>query len=158
MDVPSFILHLGFTSNQGAFILMTGYDLFLNSAQKITNDLIKYAESGKHVNFRLLRTWQEYFAIRRRRRAIGIIIKSLTTSRRKLLDRYCKDIPGQKTDFIKLLAYKALGDTLDFYIEEHRILSDMIDEYDFYILDGNFGDFILYGGRPNNKLWDHRRS
>ena len=60
------------------------------------------------------------------------------------------------SDVNKLLAYKYLIKILDFYMEELRINKEMIYEYELYLSDGNWLDFVLDNQRTQDKLWDHR--
>jgi hypothetical protein len=67
--------------------------------QDTLKELIMHAESGEHVEFKLLSTWREYFLARAQRRSLKIVIKSLRSARTKLLKTYCKEVREGKIGF-----------------------------------------------------------
>ena len=129
----------------------------MDETQQILNELILQAESGEHLEFRFLRTWKEYRILRRSRKAMKHVIKILQHSTDSLLKAYCEDIELGTTNTSKLLAGKILDKTTQFYQQEYETLDLMLGEYEIYIVSGNLFDFVWYGGRPEKKLWDHRR-
>lgn len=121
-------------------------------------ELIERAKKEPPVPFKLIRTWREYVALRRIRRVTRSVVKSLESSRDNLFKTYCKAVITQSADVTKLLVYNTLSQTLAFYSQNLKTLTDMLDEYEMYLLAGNFTDFLFLTQRPDNKLWDHRRS
>lgn len=132
----------------------------MQTHEELVTDLVYKAESGKHRQFQLLLNWQEYRYTRKLRRSHALLVTSIDKSAKRLLKRYCKDIVAGKSDVIKLMAYYTTIKVLRYYKEELRLLTEMIDEYEAYLLSGNFMDFIgaclLFEERPKDKLWDHR--
>jgi hypothetical protein len=127
-------------------------------AKEIIRLLIERAESGEHVPFKLIQTMREYFTVRTSRRAIKSVIKTLQLNDKRIFKQYCKSTPTGNADVTKLLICNALQDAAEFYKEELKILTDMIDEYDEYLLTNinNLIGAVLFEERPVNKLWDHR--
>lgn len=124
---------------------------------KILSDLIVHAESGEHVAFQYIRSWRGYFSVYRSRRKYRTTIKSLLDIRNTAFKQYCKSIPNRDAPYKKLLLWSALDTTIAFYQEDSQILTNMLDEYEAYIFTGsNLLKSILFGFRPENKLWDHR--
>jgi len=121
-------------------------------------ELIERAKKEPPVSFKLIRTWREYVALRGIRRVTRSVVKSLESSRDNLFKTYCKAVITQSADVTKLLVYNTLSQTLAFYSQNLKTLTDMLDEYEMYLLAGNFTDFLFLTQRPDNKLWDHRRS
>lgn len=130
----------------------------MTQEQEIAKLLIERASSGEHVPFKLIQTIQECFRTRTSRRAVKRVVKSLQASQDRLFKQYCKSIPSGKADVNTLLVCGVLKKTLGFYVEEYQILTDMIDEYDEYLLTdvNNLIGSILFEERPANKQWDHR--
>ena len=126
--------------------------------QDVVIALIERAQAGEHLPFKLITNISEYFVNRTSRRAIKSVIKSLIKSRDRVFKRYCKQVANGEGDFEQLLVCNALQDTAEFYKAEIRIITDMIDEYDEYLLTSinNLIGAILFEERPENKLWDHR--
>lgn len=125
-------------------------------SQKLLTNIIDYAETGEPITFHFIRTWREYSTIRKSARRTKLLVKSLQASHNKVFKRYCKSIPDRKTSFTQLLVCNTLKSTAAFYLAEYRILQDMIEEFESYLLAGNLLDAILLGYRSENKLWDHR--
>lgn len=132
----------------------------MQTDKELENDLllflIRTTESGKHRQFQLLENWQEYTRAKQVKRTEAIVVASLQESAKKLFKKYCKAIKSGETDVIKLLAYCTTKEVLSFYEEELNIISDMINEYECYLFNGNLLDFVLGTQRPIDKLWDHR--
>ena len=124
--------------------------------KKIIVDLINHAESGQKVPFRLLRTWREYRITKNDYKRTKVIIKNLYYINNLLFKRYRDGIPEHTAPFTNLLACQTLQGAIDFYKGELKTLSSIIEEYECYLLLGNFLDFIFYGKRPEHKLKDYR--
>lgn len=129
---------------------------FMQTNEEFLSDLINTAETGKHEQFRLLKSWQEYCYMRRTRRGQQLLITSIEKSIAKLFNAYCKAASAGESKVYKLLAYCALKNVLLFYKEELRITRDMLEEYECYLAYGNWLDFVFGFQRPLDKLWDHR--
>lgn len=124
--------------------------------QELLLELAEITDAGEHTKFQLLQNWQEYSLARKTRRTIYVLIKSLRTTADRQLKAYCKDVVLGTTDVYKLLAYGYVKKILNFYLEELRITEDIIDEYETYLLVGNWLDFVLGLQRPADKQFDHR--
>ena len=90
------------------------------------------------------------------RRAHMLLVASIKKSADKLFTKYCKSVTSGEADVLKLLAYGTIRNVLSFYEEELRIISDMVEEYEFYLASGNWWDILFGMPRPYDKLWDHR--
>lgn len=122
----------------------------------ILSELAAFADSGEHTKFQLLQNWQEYKHYRKVKYSIVVVLKFLSTMQQTQFKRYCEDIISGKQDIYKLLAYKYIAKILDCYKEELKVVQDMLDEYECYLMSGNWLDFVLLRQRPFDKLWDHR--
>ena len=126
------------------------------TSEDLISDLIYKAEASKSRQFRLLDSWQDYCEARKTRRAEILLVSSIRKSSNKLFKKYCKSVATGDTDVLNLIAYCTTLKILRFYENEIMIISEMIDEYECYLLDGNLMDFVFAANRPDNKLWDHR--
>lgn len=116
-----------------------------------------HAESGEHVEFKLLTTWREYFLARAQRRSLKIVIKSLRRARTKLLNTYCKEVREGRPHYTKLLVCNVLDNTVAFYTEDLITIEEMLREFELFLFSGNFLDFVILGIRRDSEYWDHRR-
>lgn len=125
-------------------------------SKQLISELLTYAETGEHSSFAYIRNWPDYIALKKSRRTLRSVIKILESSHRNTFNNYCKLIPCGSALFIKLLACNAVKDALAFYRQEYQTQTDMIDEYEMYLLHGNLLKSFLYEQRPDHELWDHR--
>ena len=128
----------------------------MKTDKDLMSELVYNAESGNHRQFKYLRNYLEYRRARQVKRALAILVSSIKRSLKRQLKNYCKTITIGETDVIKLLAYSTSVKVLEFYEEELKTVTDMIIEYECYLVNGNLFDFILGSYRPEEKLWDHR--
>lgn len=126
------------------------------TSEDLISDLIYKAEASKSRQFRLLYSWQDYCEARKTRRAEILLVSSIRKSSNRLFNKYCKSVITGDADVLNLIAYRTTLKILRFYENEIRIISEMINEYECYLADGNLTDFIFATSRPSNKLWDHR--
>lgn len=130
----------------------------MQTNEEFMSDLINKATTEKHRRFLLLRTWQEYREARKIQRAHKLLVSSLKQSLDRQFNKYCKAVVTGDADIIKLLAYKTTCNILAFYEEELRIITDMIYEYEAYLMeDGNFVRAWLFNiPRSADELRDYR--
>ena len=124
--------------------------------KNILSELAAFTDADEHTEFRLLRTWQDYLFAKKVCRSINTLTLGLRSIANKQYKNYCRSVILGVSDVNKLLAYKYLIKILDFYMEELRINKEMIYEYELYLSDGNWLDFVLDNQRTQDKLWDHR--
>lgn len=122
---------------------------------KILIELVERADTGDHIQFELIQSWEEYIRTYRKLRALQTVIKVLKTGSEKLFKFYCKDVKAGQADFNALLISQALVDTINFYKEELKVVHNMVDEYELYLLSGNL---LNFGSRKEDTLWDHREA
>ena len=126
------------------------------TAQEILDQIITRAEKDDHTVFELLRNGPEYVIMRDKRKGTKFIIKTLQSNIKRLFKKYCEAIPQQDADITLLIVCSTLRTVCDFYIKDLEIINDMLDEYETYLLSGNFLDFVFFWERPEDKLYDHR--
>jgi hypothetical protein len=132
------------------------YGVYMQTNQELLTELLKATQAKEHRQFQLLQNTKDYFIAKRARRGHVLLLSSIKVSANKLLKTYCKSIVLGESDLTKLLAYRTLLDIKAFYQEELQILEDMLYEYECYLADGNWLDFILGQDRSADKLVDHR--
>ena len=128
----------------------------MKTNEDLASELIRNAKSGKHRPFQYLQNYKEYFRARKICHVERLLVSSVKQSANRLFKNYCKGVSAGKSDINILLAYNALTDVLSFYKEELKTISDMVIEYECYLVNGNLMDFILGSQRPFDKQWDHR--
>ena len=124
--------------------------------QNLLIELLNTDEFGEQSKFELLQTWQEYKVARKVRRTTKVVLRWLSDLSNNQFKNYCRSVKSGATEVNKLIAYVTLKKVEQFYLEELRIIEDSIDEYETYLLSGNWPDFILNLQRPVDKQWDHR--
>ena len=118
--------------------------------------LIDQAGTSKNIEFRYIRSWKEYREVRKAFKYKKAVTKFLQASAKTIFKKYCKEVTEQHGQFNKLLVYRSLTSAAEFYNNDIKVLADMLDEYETYLITGNFLDFITGNQRPFNKFWDHR--
>lgn len=124
--------------------------------QKILAGILDYAEAGQHLEFRLLESWHEYNTMKQKRKLAKQLINNLCYTHKLLFKKYCQEIPEHTTQVTKLLICNTMKTAAEFYLKERDIMSEMIEEYECYLLSGNFLDFLFYSKRPEHKMKDYR--
>ena len=125
--------------------------------QQMLADIVKRADAGEHTKFEYIRSWKEYKQRRMSRTALNMLLESLEHSTRSLLKRYCKAVKKGEADVITLLVREKLLATKSFYERELTMITDMIYEYEAYLMDCNvIGQFLFYEIRPISECWDRR--
>lgn len=120
-------------------------------------DIVRKAESGEHTKFEYIRSWKEYKQRKMNCTALDMLIDSLEHSTRSLLKRYCKAVIKGNADVTTLLVREKLLTTKAFYERELDMITDMIYEYEAYLMDCNFlSQFLFYEIRPISECWDRR--
>ena len=120
-------------------------------------DLISNAEQAKHQQFRFITCWEAYKYYRKLRWSHILLVKGLKESTNKIFKKHCKAVRAGNSDILTMIAYCTVKNVLSFYEEELNTITDMLDEYECYLLRGNWLDFVFDLPRPFEKLWDHRR-
>jgi hypothetical protein len=125
--------------------------------QQMLADIVKKAEAGEHTKFEYIRSWKEYKQRKMNCAALDMLIDSLEHSTRSLLKRYCKMVEKGDADITTLLVREKLLTTKAFYELELSMMTDMIYEYEAYLMDCNFlSQFLFYETRPISECWDRR--
>lgn len=126
------------------------------TAQNILLELAHYTEAGEHTKFQLLRNWQEYRFTCRAKMTLKILTKTLRATANKTFKGYCKAVAAGNADLNKLLAYKYTVKILNFYVKELEIITNMVYEYEAYLMEGHLLDSFFGEQRSIELMWDHR--
>lgn len=124
--------------------------------QQLTLQIIDYARKAKLTEFHFLENWTEYRFYQERRRTLKLLIKTLYKGTDRLFEKYRQSIVSDTDDFTKLLAYKQMLSTIEFYKKELAVVTDMIYEYEAYLLEGNYINAWLGEQRAVRDLHDFR--
>lgn len=117
----------------------------MNDTKELILDLIERAKAGRHTKFEQLRFFSEYLAAYSVYNATNKVINILEYSANNLFKKYCKAVTKHQADVNLILAYKQLQHTVNYYIEELKIINEAIIDYESYLLKGNFIKAVLFG-------------
>lgn len=121
-------------------------------AQELLLEILKTAEEGKSIEFRLITSWADFLSYRRDFIATRLVVNTLKESANKLFKHYCKAVKKGTADFTELMAYSQLLDIKAFYERDVETLKKMLNEYDEYLGKGHFWFSFLGGERDT---WEH---
>lgn len=111
--------------------------------QQLIISVLEFARDTKPSEFRLLRTWSEYSTYKRKRSAYKLLVRGLTKTSDRLFKKYCYGICIGEGNINQLLAYQQLQQTLQFYQHEVDVFTDIIYEFEAYLMEGNLlGSFM----------------
>jgi hypothetical protein len=117
----------------------------MTDSQEFFLQLVEHALNDEHTKFEQLRYFDEYLGARSTYRATKKVIKVLAESADELFKKYCKAVHRQHADVNMLIAYKQLRQAITYYKEEQKIVRDTLEDYEYYLLDGNFVKAIFFG-------------
>ena len=121
-----------------------------------TAELFAAAEKQTHRQFQFLRSWGEYSRARKIRKLLQLTVNSIDKTADRLFNKYCKTVRAGRSDFMQLLAYQATDKILWYWVDELRIITDMIEEYEAYLAAGNFWKSLFGDHRAYDQLEDYR--
>lgn len=127
-----------------------------SESQQFLADLIAYAEAGKKLPFSFICNWRDYRKYRISKNTFSMIVESLNYAANSLLEHYCKDLQKGTADFTDLLVRKSLLKAVEFYNCEMLMITDMIYEYEAYLMCGNLLWAFLGKERERCEMYDHR--
>jgi hypothetical protein len=116
-------------------------------SQEFLLEILRQAEEGKSIEFRLITSWSEFKFFRKSLLSTKLVVRALNSGAKTLFKDYCKDITTGSADFTQLLAYAQLKDIISFYERDIDTLKKMLDKYDDYLGQGHFWFSFLGGER-----------
>ena len=136
------------------------YDLQEMKAEEIDQLFMNKACNEKNTEFEYIDSLEEYFLIRRFRKALIQIVKNYETHRVTLYNSYCKLVETYENDdesLTALLTVKACEKCISYYKIEIETISNMLEEYRYYLFYGHFMEQVWRNDyRPKENFWDHR--
>ena len=128
-----------------------------NETQQMILKIIEHAQSAKSSEFHFIRNWSEYRYCKGKNRSFKLVVNALTAGSKRLLKRYCRSIVEADGNLTTLLAYKQMQEVIAFYKHEVDVFTDMIYEYEAYLLNGGNWLFSILGEqRSEEQYYDHR--
>lgn len=118
--------------------------------------VLDFARETKPSEFRLLRTWEDYTLYRRRRTAYRLLIQGLTRTSNRLFKKYCKGASLGEGNVNQLLAYQQLQQALRFYEHELEVFTNIISEFNAYLMKGNLLSSFMGEIRSISDVHDFR--
>lgn len=106
--------------------------------QQLMITVIDHAQTRPHITFQFLTNWSNYKYQRERRKYIKLLLKILDRMVARLFKRYCASITAGDSKITTLLAFKQLQQVRKYYEVELQVITEMIREYEAYLLEGNY--------------------
>ena len=110
-------------------------------AEEIDQLFMNKAHKEKNTEFEYIDSLGEYFLIKRFRKALKQIVKNYESHKCTLYNNYCKLIEtyaNNDESLTMLLTVKAYEKCISYYKTEIETVSNMLEEYCFYIYSGHF--------------------
>jgi hypothetical protein len=123
----------------------------MTDKKQLVLDILEQAYENNFIEFKYIRSWEEFQYYRRLKISTKLIIKTLKASSNKLFKKYCKAVILGISAVKHLLAYKQLLDIQAFYEKDLNTIQQMLDDYAEYLGQGNFWYSFLGGYRST---WD----
>ena len=120
-------------------------------AQQLLLEILEQAEQKKFVEFRLIRSWNEFRFYRRSKLSTKLVILALKQAAKEIFKTYLKQVKSGISDVNNLIAHAQLRNTIAFYEKDLETLQKMLDEYDTWLGQGHFFYSILGGERD---IWN----
>ena len=124
--------------------------------QQMILKIIEYAQITPPSEFRFICNWVEYKYFKGKRRSYKLFAKGLHKGADRLFKAYCEGITEGSANFNKLLAYQQMLQVISFYEREIVTISEMLNEYEAYLLDGIFLNSFIGVPRAEEDLKDYR--
>jgi hypothetical protein len=127
-----------------------------NETQQMILTIIEHAKTTKPTEFRFLRNWTDYRFYKGKLRSFKLLIKALNSGCDRLFKNYCSSVVSGEGDLNKLLAYQQMLEVIDFYQRELFTITDMLCEYDTYLMEGHLFWAFLGESRSDADMRDFR--
>lgn len=124
--------------------------------QQLISKIIDHALEGNYTEFTFLRSWSDYKYYKNKRRSFNYAAHMLQGSANRIFKAYCKSVKEGTANFNKLLVYQQLQNTVAFYKKEVETFTEMLYEYDAYLLEGHYLAALLGEIRADKDLVDFR--
>ena len=118
--------------------------------------IIEYADTAKLTEFHFIRDWADYRRSKHKCSTLKLLLKTMRRISKRLCKKYCKSVISGNGNFNQLLAYQQLQAVLQFYQQELAVYTDMVYEYEAYLMEGNFMSAFLGDYRAYEDLRDFR--
>jgi hypothetical protein len=124
--------------------------------QQMILEIIDHAKSAKLTEFQFIRNWSSYKYYQGKRRSYKLLVKDLSEGCARLINTYCNSLDFGEGDFNKLLAYHQMQKVLQFYSKELDTITNMVYEYDAYLMESRLLYAFFGGYRSDEDLRDFR--
>ena len=132
-----------------------------NEQEELFMELMTRAlEKKEHTPFEYIKNLNVLFAAFALRRGLSKIVELFDRISKATYEEYCKQIrTNNQADFDVLRASAQYRMCWRFYVEELRIVKEMLSEYWAYINEGHFIEQVILGrDREYYDMWDHRKA
>lgn len=124
-----------------------------SEVRQVVGKLLDHARTDTQIEFIKILNWREYSFYQEQLESLKVVCRILRRSAKRLFSNYCKAVSIGAADSTKLTAYAQLNEILAFYEKDLSTVSDMIYEYEKYLIDHNRFIWALLGNRrdPNDE-------
>ena len=128
-----------------------------NELQQLMLSFFKQAQEGKFTKFHVITNWSDYKSYKKKCKSYKVLVKILKRSIKRLYTKCCNEISEGVTDINKLIAYKQLELITKFYENEICTITEMLQEYRIYLLNGYYFNAVCGAVRSVESIIDFRR-
>lgn len=125
--------------------------------QQMLTTIIEHAQTKPHVTFKLLTNWSDYKYYQGKRKYLKLLLRALDSGGERLFKNYCKDVVIGKNSVTKLIAFNQLQQVRKYYEIDLHTVTDMVWEYEAYLLEGNYLWASLGSIRSEEDMRDFRK-
>lgn len=125
--------------------------------KELTETLVTRALANDHSQFIFLTSPLDLKAAWRVKKSLKSVTNSFKQMAARIMRDYISSVDTEQENLNLLLSYIQLTRCVEFYVEETKLLTDMISEYLCYILSGHVLDaLVLRISRPEADWIDWR--
>lgn len=128
----------------------------INEAE-LSRKLVQRVLTDEHDNLPLIKSWNEYIATKTLVKALRKLVQSYSQTASGLLKDYLLQVQTASGDVSYIVSSKTATYCATYYKIEIYNLKDRIDEFEYYMIKGNFFYIIQGNERPQEDLIDWRK-
>lgn len=123
-----------------------------------TDQLITKALTGKHSNFEFIRNIQQFKIAKEYMKALKATAKSFHKVVKLTYKSWVKEVDELAKQQL-IFSGQIFNKCEEYYVEEFKIIKDMISEYKIYLLSGSnlFDSYVINKERADDELFDYRK-
>jgi len=133
------------------------YNLPNDNLDNFANQLIQVALEGKHPPIGLLNNYAEYRVAKALLSGQKKIIKGFRQSKKLMYNKYISDLTSGTDTLQTISDCKVFLECEKFFKEDCKMLEDVMDEFEWYMLTGHLLEMLSGAERPYKDMYDSRK-